>query len=359
MLKSILKRIFYMLIVVWVVSVMAFILMRCAPGDPTATMLPDTASEEQRAALYEQLGLNQPYIIQYLKYMGGLFTGNLGHSTLYNSPVREVIAQRLPATICVSLISAVFVLLISVPIGIISGVTRGSMADFSLMFFVVILQSMSVVWVCVLLLLIFVVKLDILPSMGYYGLSRPAYPEISEQYHDARVMYMNDGIVLEIQQMAEETGCPIDETTLEPLVYKTYLDALSRKGMEVFRARRELARAGREMGRFFQSYDLLISPTCGRIGRPLGTLNGVVNSEISASEWARKRRDYACIAPLANVAGLPSISLPLYMSDSGLPIGVEIDGAIDQDELVLQLSAQLERAAPWSERKPPIYVSEI
>lgn len=72
MLKSILKRIFYMLIVVWVVSVMAFILMRCAPGDPTATMLPDTASEEQRAALYEQLGLNQPYIIQYLKYMGGL-----------------------------------------------------------------------------------------------------------------------------------------------------------------------------------------------------------------------------------------------------------------------------------------------
>lgn len=154
MLKSILKRIFYMLIVVWVVSVMAFILMRCAPGDPTATMLPDTASEEQRAALYEQLGLNQPYIIQYLKYMGGLFTGNLGHSTLYNSPVLEVIAQRLPATICVSLISAVFVLLISVPIGIISGVTRGSMADFSLMFFVVILQSMSVVWVCVLLLLI-------------------------------------------------------------------------------------------------------------------------------------------------------------------------------------------------------------
>lgn len=142
-------------------------------------------------------------------------------------------------------------------------------------------------------------------------------------------------------------------------IHKTYLDALSRKGMEVFRARRELARAGREMGRFFQSYDLLISPTCGRIGRPLGTLNGVVNSEISASEWARKRRDYACIAPLANVAGLPSISLPLYMSDSGLPIGVEIDGAIDQDELVLQLSAQLERAAPWSERKPPIYVSEI
>lgn len=198
---------------------------------------------------------------------------------------------------------------------------------------------------------------DILRALGHTCVE--AYPEITEQYHDARVTYMNDGIALEIQQMAEETGLPIDETTLEPLVYKTYLDALSRKGLEVFRARGELARVGREMGRFFQNYDLLLSPTCGRIGRPLGTLNGVANREISASEWARRRREYACITPLANVAGLPSISLPLYMSDSGLPIGIEIDGAIDQDELVLQLSAQLERVVPWSGRKPPIYASEI
>lgn len=196
---------------------------------------------------------------------------------------------------------------------------------------------------------------DILRALGHTCVE--AYPEIPEGYHDARVTYMNDGIALEIQLMAEETGRPIDETTLEPLVYKTYLDGLSRKGLEVFRARGELANAGREMGRFFQSYDLLLSPTCGRISRPLGTLNGVANSEISAFEWARRRRDYACITPLANVAGLPSISLPLCMSDSGLPIGIEIDGAIDQDELVLQLSAQLERAAPWSGRRPPIYAS--
>ena len=98
MLKSILKRILYMLIVVWVVSVMSFVLMRCAPGNPTATMLPDTATEEQRQALYEQLGLDQPYVVQYFRYLGGLLTGDLGHSTLYNSPVADVIAQRLPAT---------------------------------------------------------------------------------------------------------------------------------------------------------------------------------------------------------------------------------------------------------------------
>lgn len=196
---------------------------------------------------------------------------------------------------------------------------------------------------------------EVLRSLGHT--CEEAYPEISERYHDARVAYMSDGIALEIQDMAEETGLPVDETTLEPLVYKTYLEALKRKGQEVFQARGELARAGRAMGRFFQRYDLLLAPTCGRVSRPLGTLNGAVNPELSAVEWARRRRDYACNAPLANVAGLPAISLPLEMSPAGLPIGLEVTGGIDQDALVLQLAAQLERAAPWSGRRPPVYVS--
>lgn len=198
---------------------------------------------------------------------------------------------------------------------------------------------------------------DTLRGLGHT--CEEAYPNISERYHDARIACMNDGIALEIQDMAAETGLPIDETTLEPLVYKTYLESIRRQGIDVFRARGELAKAGREMGRFFQCYDLLISPTSGRIDRRLGTLNGTASPEISASEWARRRRDYACITPLANVVGLPSISLPLCMSAAGHPIGIEIDGGIDQDERVLQLSAQLERAMPWHGRKPQIYVADL
>ncbi|MCD8171094.1 MAG: ABC transporter permease [Clostridiales bacterium] len=185
MLKSILKRIGYMLIVVWVVSVMAFVLMRCAPGDPTVTMLPDTATEVQRAALRAELGLDQPYLVQYWIYFKGLITGNLGHSTLYNEPCARIIMNRLPTTLCVSILSAVIVFIISVPMGISAGVSKGSGLDFSMIFFVVILQSMSVVWVCVLLLLVFSVWLKCLPSMGYYGLSKPAYlimPVIAMSY---------------------------------------------------------------------------------------------------------------------------------------------------------------------------------
>lgn len=185
-----------------------------------------------------------------------------------------------------------------------------------------------------------------------------AYPEIPEAYHDARLACMSDSIALEIQEVAAQTGKPIGEETLEPLVYKTYLESLRRKGQDIFRARQVLAAAGREMGRFFQTYDLLLSPAVGRLDRPLGTLNGVVHGEeITAAEWALRRREYACIAPLANVVGLPSVSLPLCVSSSGLPIGIQVDGRIDDDQLVLQLAAQLERAMPWAERKPKIYVT--
>ncbi len=60
--------------------------------------------------------------------------------------------------------------------------------------------------------------------------------------------------------------------------------------------------------------------------------------------------------PLANIAGLPSISLPLYMMEDNMPLGIELDGAIDNDQTVLSLAAQLERARPWIGKIPPVYV---
>lgn len=196
---------------------------------------------------------------------------------------------------------------------------------------------------------------DTLRGLGHECIE--AYPEIQESYQDARVACMCDEIAVEIEELAIETGLPIDETTLEPLVYKTYIESLKRMGMDVYKARSELGVAARAMGRFFEDYDILISPTVGKISRKIGTLNGVVNaSEISAYEWALRRREYSCITPLANIVGLPSISLPLYMSQSGMPLGIELDGKIDDDQLVLQLAAQLERAKPWNEKRPQIYV---
>lgn len=193
----------------------------------------------------------------------------------------------------------------------------------------------------------------ILRSLGHE--CTEAYPDIRESYQDARIACMCDEIAVSIEELAAGTGLPADESTLEPLVYKTYLESQKRMGMDVFRAKAELGTAARAMGRFFESYDIVLSPTVGKAARRLGTLNGVADPGISASEWALRRREYACITPLANIAGLPSISLPLYITRDGMPLGIELDGAIDNDQLVLSLGAQLERARPWIGRRPVVY----
>ena len=183
--RFILKRFAYMLIVIWAVALISFVLLRAAPSDTAEMMLPDTATEEQVEAMREKLGLNDSYIIQYFKYMKGLCTGDLGTSTLYGYSCAKVISERLPATVTVALIAAVVILFISIPMGIIAGVKRGSAVDFVATFLVVLLQSMAVVWVCILLLLVFTVKLDWLPAMGYKGLARPEFlvmPVIASGY---------------------------------------------------------------------------------------------------------------------------------------------------------------------------------
>ncbi|MCC8027517.1 MAG: amidase [Clostridium sp.] len=195
---------------------------------------------------------------------------------------------------------------------------------------------------------------ELLRSLGHVCVED--YPEIRESYQEARIASMCDEIAVSIEELAAQTGLPVDETTLEPLVYKTYLESAKRPGMDVFRARAELGLAARRVGTFFERYDIIVSPAVGKVRRRLGTLNGAVHPELSASGWAVLRREYACITPLANIAGLPSISLPLYMTEDNMPLGIELDGAIDNDQTVLSLAAQLERARPWIGKIPPVYV---
>ena len=154
MLKFILKRLFYMLIVVIAISFISFALLRLSPGDPAMMMLGDNATPEMVEAMREKLGLNQPFMTQYFIYVTNLLKGDLGTSILYGYSCKEVIFSRLPATATLSFISAIIILIIAIPIGIIAGAKQGSFFDFFATALVVLLQSMSVVWVAILLLLI-------------------------------------------------------------------------------------------------------------------------------------------------------------------------------------------------------------
>ncbi len=175
MVRFFVKRFFCLLLVVWIISVLAFAMMRLAPGDAAVMALPDYASEEQIELMRAKLGLDKPYITQYFMYLGDLIRGDFGTSVLYERPCLDVIMERLPATMSVALVCSLLVLVISIPLGIIAGVNKGGPVDFFAVLFALLGQSMSVVWVCVLLLLFCSVKNNWLPSMGYNGLMDVKY----------------------------------------------------------------------------------------------------------------------------------------------------------------------------------------
>ncbi len=181
-LKYVLKRLGQTVVVLVLVSILAFSLVHLAPGSPARMMLPDTATEEQVKAKEAELGLDKPLPVQYLNYIKGVFTGNLGTSSIYNSSVAKIIFSRLPNTLYLTFATIFVSLLIAIPIGIVAGIRQGSMVDFLAMFFALIGQSMSTVWLGILLILIFTVKLNLLPSLGMQGFTSLILPALTLGY---------------------------------------------------------------------------------------------------------------------------------------------------------------------------------
>ena len=176
------KRVLQTLIVLFFVSIFAFLLIRMASGSPARMMLPDDATEEQVAAMEEKLGLDKPLYQQYFIYISGVLQGDLGTSTIYKQPVADIIANRLPVTAQLTFWTILVCLLVSIPLGIIAGSKQGTVTDFMAMFFAIFGQSMSPVWLGILLIYIFSSQLGWLPAMGYGGIKFVILPAITLGY---------------------------------------------------------------------------------------------------------------------------------------------------------------------------------
>lgn len=167
LLRFILKRLLMTLLILFAVSIIAFALIRIAPGNPAMMVLPDGASQEAIKAMEVKLGLDQPMVVQYFRYIGGVLKGDLGTSIIYKLPVKDLIFQRLPATFKLTIITMLVCLLISIPLGIVAGSRQGTIVDFLATMFALLVQSMSTVWMGILVIYIFAVKLKWFPAMGY------------------------------------------------------------------------------------------------------------------------------------------------------------------------------------------------
>jgi len=164
--KRILRRLFLTVFIIFGVTIIAFVLVRLTPGDPARQMLPPTATEEQILTMRQRMGLDKPYIVQYGIYVGNLLKGDLGYSFRYKMKVSELMFPRLWKTAQITILGVILALLVSIPLGMIAGIKRGSAIDTAAMGFALFGQAMSPVWFCLFMILIFSVWLGWLPTEG-------------------------------------------------------------------------------------------------------------------------------------------------------------------------------------------------
>lgn len=173
------KRLFYSLMVILVASFIAFVLIRFVPGNPAEMMLGDTATPEQIRDMEIALGLDKPVPVQFFIFLSNLFRGDLGTSIQFALPCWELLKARLPATLLLTVCASAISIGIAIPIGIAASINRGSVLDFFSILFVLIGNSCSPVWLGILLILFFAVKLKWLPTQGYGEFKNVIMPAIT------------------------------------------------------------------------------------------------------------------------------------------------------------------------------------
>lgn len=157
--------------------------------------------------------------------------------------------------------------------------------------------------------------------------------------------------------ITEATGRAASAETREACNMASLRFSQEMKVHDFDRALRDLHAQCVIVDRFFEQYDVFISPVTTRPALPLGELDA--NAEgLTAQIWAdRMLSHYALFTPIFNVTGQPAVSLPLYQSKDGLPLGVQFAGRFGDEAALFRLGAQLEAALPWCDRRPPVFVS--
>jgi peptide/nickel transport system permease protein len=163
----IIRRLLQTVIVLVFVSFFAFMLLHILPGDPALVMLGAEASPEQVEQLRRELGLDRPLLVQYGTWLLNALQGDLGQSLTYGESVLQVIADRLPTTLYIGTVALVLTVLISIPIGVISAVKRGSFLDQLLTTTANLGMAVPVFWLGIMGIYLFSLKLGWLPVQGY------------------------------------------------------------------------------------------------------------------------------------------------------------------------------------------------
>jgi peptide/nickel transport system permease protein len=164
----VLRRLLRGVLTIWFAVTVTFLLLRLLPGDPALAIASPTMTEDMRAALLTQYGLDGPLWQQYLLYMFRLVQGDLGVSFTQSIPVTTVLFERLPWTLLLTAVALLLTVAVGIPLGVLAASKRGGVVDKAVQVFGVTGQSIFVPSIGVLLLFVFGLRLGWLPIGGAY-----------------------------------------------------------------------------------------------------------------------------------------------------------------------------------------------
>lgn len=171
MLKFILKKLLQMIPMLLFISFLVFGALQLTGIDPVSYIAtPDmAANQENLELLRERLGLNQPFLVRYVNWVGDMLRGNFGYSITNGNSIGSLLAQRLPATIQLAIVSMIISAVLGISIGIVSAIYQNSLIDYLGRFFAVLGQAIPQFFFGICLIQIFSIRLGWLPSSGRYS----------------------------------------------------------------------------------------------------------------------------------------------------------------------------------------------
>ena len=177
-LGTVLKRLAQGIFVTFCVIFISFVILRMIPGDPAKVMAP-TATVEQQQAIRDSMGLEKSIPEQFKMYMVNLFHGDLGESYFKSDTVLNVMEQATPLSLILLISSVVISIILSLILGTIAGLNGNKWEDRLISSIAVLFQSMPNYWVSSVLIIIFSVRLGLLPSMDYSGPASCVLPTVA------------------------------------------------------------------------------------------------------------------------------------------------------------------------------------
>lgn len=177
-----------------------------------------------------------------------------------------------------------------------------------------------------------------------------------EEYLNATCKAWAFGLYAGMDMFGEMMGRKVCEETVEPVMFSYYEYSKSLSGAEMFAIEFSLNKFRRTFGKFFEQYDILITPTLTYLPEPLGKYSKL-RTDLDYVEFMRLCDETKGFTSAANVTGQPAITLPLGQSKSGLPIGVQFMARFGEEAALIRLASWLEQEMPWHDRIPPVHAS--